>query len=244
MTQAPPAEPASAPLTADDLAQLSALDTPTVCNALEIVAPERRGFGYTTQHLHCAFPDLSPMVGYARTARIRAATPPSSPRAELRRRQGDYYDYVGAGARPTIGVIQDLDGARAGYGAFWGEVNSTIHRALGCLGVVTNGSVRDLHLIAPGFQLLSGSVSPSHAFAHLLDFDGEVVVAGMVVRPGDLIHADRHGAVVVPLAAARPLLAAAALCARREQVILDACASPDFRIELLRKAMGDSDQIH
>jgi regulator of RNase E activity RraA len=95
-------------------------------------------------------------------------------------------------------VIEDLDD-EVGYGAFWGEVQSNIHKALGCLGVITNGSIRDIPMIAPGFQMLAGSLSPSHAYTHVEDFGTPVTVHGMKVNSGDLIHADQHGAVVVPL---------------------------------------------
>ena len=95
-------------------------------------------------------------------------------------------------------MIEDLDD-EVGYGAFWGEVQSNIHKALGCLGVVTNGSIRDIPMIAPGFQMLAGSLSPSHAYTHVEDFGIPVTVHGMKVNSGDLIHADQHGAVVVPL---------------------------------------------
>ena len=115
---------------------------------------------------------------------------------------------------------------------------------MGCLGVITNGSIRDLDAIAPGFQLLAGKIGPSHAFVHVVDFKVEINIYGMTVRDNDLIHADRHGAVVIPLEAAPQLPAAIDLVARREKVILDACRAPDFDIERLKKAMGDSAEIH
>ena len=95
-------------------------------------------------------------------------------------------------------MIQDLDDI-VGFGAFWGEVQTNIHKALGCLGTITNGSIRDIPQVAPGFQMLAGSIAPSHAFVHVVDFGGNVNIHGMAVKSGDLIHADRHGAVVVPL---------------------------------------------
>ena len=99
---------------------------------------------------------------------------------------------------PASWSCEDLDGEHAGYGAFWGEVQSNVHKALGALGVVTNGSIRDIPMIAPGFQMLAGSIVPSHAYVHVVDYGIDVNVHGMAVKSGDLIHADRHGAVVVP----------------------------------------------
>ena len=93
----------------------------------------------------------------------------------------DYLDYVAAQPQPGIAVIQDLDDV-VGFGAFWGEVQSNIHKALGCLGVVTNGSIRDIPLIAPGFQMLAGSLAPSHAYVHVVDFGGNVNIHGMAVQ--------------------------------------------------------------
>ncbi len=122
-------------------------------------------------------------------------------------------------------------------------MSCTVHKALGSLGCVTNGSIRDLDMLAPGFQLLAGEVGPSHAWVHVVDFGGPVNVHGMGVRHGDLIHADRHGAVVVPAAVARDLPAAVDLVARREKVILAACARPGFDIAALKRAMAESAAI-
>ena len=222
---------------------LGRFDTPTVCNALEIVAPERRAMGFTTRPLVPADPALPPMVGFARTATIRAVVPSPLPPDAQRKRRADYYEYLAEGPGPTIAVIQDLD-PEPGFGAFWGEVNSNIHKGLGCLGAVTNGSYRDVDALASGFQILGGEVGPSHAHVHLVDHGGQVNVFGMSVCHGDLIHADRHGAVVIPAGAVNGLPAAIDLMVRREKVILDACKEPDFDIEMLKKAMADSAEIH
>jgi regulator of RNase E activity RraA len=178
---------------------LQSIDTPTVCNLLEMVAPERRGFGYTVKHLHCPFPELPPMVGFAKTVTIRTKDRVPLGEAGYMQKRLDYLDYVAAAPQPAIVVMEDIDGEHAGYGAFWGEVQSNIHRALGCLGTITNGSVRDIGVIAPGFQMLAGSIGPSHAFVHVVEYGIGVNVHGMEVKSGDLVHADRHGAVVVPL---------------------------------------------
>ena len=237
-------QPATGPLPASVLEALARYDTPTICNAMEIAAPERRLYGYTVKPLVCPFPDLPPMVGYARTATIRAALSPTLQGAASREQRSAYYEYVGSGAGPRISVIQDLDGANVGYGAFWGEVNSAVHKALGCLGVVTDGSIRDIPQWAPDFQALAGSIGPSHAHVHLAGFGEAVSVAGMTVRPGDLIHADRHGAIVIPLDIAQKLPAAADLLTRREEVILGIARSKDFSIEKLKAAMAKSAEIH
>jgi regulator of RNase E activity RraA len=231
------------PLTDAELAELRKLDTPTVCNALEIVAPERRTLGFTTRTFHVARPQLPPMVGYARTATVRAMQPPARDKAALRAQRFAYFDYIAAGPAPRIMVIQDLD-TSAGFGAFWGEVQSNVHKALGCLGGITNGSIRDLDMLAEGFQLLAGEINPSHAWTHLVDFGTQVNVFGMTVQSGDLVHADRHGAVVIPHEVARKVPEAAALLTRREAVILSAVKAPGFKPADLKKAIADADEIH
>ncbi|MCB1413913.1 MAG: RraA family protein [Xanthobacteraceae bacterium] len=234
----------TAPLPAAVLDALAAYDTPTICNALEVVAPHRRLTGFTTRPLVCPFPDLPPIVGYARTATIRATAASGRPAAEQQAQRMAYYDYVGTGAGPRISVIQDIDGPEAGFGAFWGEVNSAVHKALGCLGVVTDGSIRDIPQWADGFQALAGTIGPSHAHVHVDGFGGEVRVAGMVVRSGDLIHADRHGAVVIPFDVAAGIPQAAELCGRRETPILEVARSPDFSLARLKEALARAAEIH
>src|SRR5436853_7182070 len=208
---------------------LQSIDTPTVCNLVEVVMPERRGDGYTVRHLHCPFPELPPIVGFAKTVTFKAKDALPLGQAGYMQKRLDYLDYVAAEPRPSVMVMEDLDGEHAGYGAFWGEVQSNVHKALGCLGVITNGSVRDIPMIASGFQMLAGSIVPSHAYVHLVDFDIDVTVHGMAVRSGDLIHADRHGAIVVPtekIAAMRDALDG--LSAREAKIIAAARAGGDL----------------
>jgi regulator of RNase E activity RraA len=140
-------------------------------------------------------------------------------------------------------VIEDLD-PHPGVGAFWGEVNTAIHKGLGCLGVVTSGSIRDLDDCAAGFQLLAGQVGPSHAHVHVVEIGPRVTVHGMEVDSNDIIHADQHGAVVIPAEAVTALPAAIELIARREAVILEAARKPGFNIDILKQAMADSAEIH
>src|SRR6266480_623332 len=216
---------ASAPLPASVLEALARYDTPTICNAMEVVAPERRLIGYTTKPLVCPFPSLPPIVGYARTVTIRSVLKSDLPADEQSKRRIAYYEYVGSGA-------------------FWGEVQSNVHKALGCLGVITDGSIRDIPQWAPGFQALAGSIGPSHAWVHAENFGGEVRVAGMTVRSDDLIHADSHGAIVIPVEIAAKIPDACELCARRETPILEIARAKDFSLEKLKEALKRSAEIH
>ena len=229
--------------TAADLEALTAFDTPTVCNALERLLPELRGHGYTTRPFVCGFPQQKPVIGYARTATIRAVRPLGLSATAQRSLQDDYYRYIDAGPRPSIVVVQDLDDP-AGYGAFWGEVQSAIHVGLGARGVLTNGSVRDLDQWAPGFQFLAGSIAPAHAYVKAVGFGEEVQVLGLRVRPGDVLHADRHGAVIVPPSLVRAVPAAAREIAAREARILAVARAPACSAEKLAGVFAQLDAIH
>ncbi len=227
------------PFTLADLEALRQWDTPTICNGLELVAPERRAIGFTVEPMVAADRKLPPIVGLARVGTLRAR---EAPRGKVASRL-DWYDYVAEADLPSVVVLQDLDD-RPGYGAFWGEVHSTVHKALGALGCVTNGSFRDLDMLAPGFQIIGGRIGPSHAHVHLVDFGRQVNVFGMQVAHDDVVHADFHGAVVVPADAVRRLPEAIDLITRREKVILDVCADPGFTAARLRAAVQRSGEIH
>jgi regulator of RNase E activity RraA len=215
---------------------LRSIDTPTVCNLVEIVTPERRGAGYTVSHLHCPFPDLPPMVGFAKTVVIRARDKVSGP-GYMQKRM-DYLDYVATAPRPSVVVIEDKDDP-PGYGAFWGEVQTNVHKALGCLGTITNGSVRDIPAVAEGFQMLAASLSPSHAYVHVVEFGVPVTIHGMAVKSGDLVHADRHGAVIVPVDKIDAMQTALDGLAKREARIIAAARAPGATVETIKAAFRD-----
>ena len=145
---------------ASDLQALRGYDTPTICNALELVAPERRGFGYTSEWFLCARPELEPIVGYARTVTIRARHPGPRGSDEARAFRLAYLRYVAEGPKPCIIVVQDLDGHLAGYGSFWGEVHSTMHQALGAVGAITDGAMRDCPASRPASRSSHARLSP------------------------------------------------------------------------------------
>lgn len=216
---------------------LRSIDTPTVCNLLEMVAPQRRGAGYTVKHLHCPFPDLPPMVGFAKTVTIRTRDKVPLGEASYMSKRLDYLDYVAAAPAPSIVVIEDLDGEHAGYGAFWGEVQSNLHKALGCLGTITNGAIRDIPMIPPGFQMLAGSIAPSHAYVHVVDFGVPVTVHGMAAASGDLLHADQHGAVVVPVETVAAMRPALDKLTQQEARIIQAARDPGATVASIKAAL-------
>jgi regulator of RNase E activity RraA len=174
------------------------------------------------------------MVGFAKTVTMRARDKVGG--GSYMAKRMDYLDYVAAAPQPGIAVIEDLDDP-AGYGAFWGEVQSNIHKALGCLGTITNGSIRDIPQIAEGFQMLAGSLSPSHAYVHVEDFGIPVTIHGMAVKSGDLIHADQHGAIVVPVNTIDGMKDAADKLAATEAKII-AAAKSGKGVEAIKAAMA------
>ncbi|CAH2599261.1 RraA family protein [Rhodovastum atsumiense] len=227
------------PFTAADLETLRQWDTPTICNGLELLVPERRAVGFTVEPMVPVDRRFPPIVGLARSGLIRAREKPCGaiPPRE------DWYEYVEAQGLPTIAVLQDIDD-RPGFGAFWGEVQTTVHKALGCIGCVTNGSFRDLDMLAPGFQIIGGRVGPSHAHVHMVQMNCQVNVFGMLAGHDDVIHADHHGAVVVPDDCVTKLPAAIELVSRRERVILDMARSPGFTAAKMREALRVAGEIH
>ena len=213
--------------TTELFARLRAVDTPTICNAIE-VAQNKRGFSnFTHRQMVMTEPDAPAMVGYALTAKIRGKNAPEDSPETLKERRMGYYKYVAEGARLGLVVIEDADQQEA-CGAFWGEINTNIHKGFGLEGVVTNGVVRDLGDIPSGFPLLAGAIGPSHGFVHLLEYDCPVEVYGMQVRPGDLVHADRHGACVIPGDIQDKMITALDQLHKSESIILTAAKKPGF----------------
>jgi len=215
---------------AKTLQALRALSTPTVANAIELFNVRPRNQGFMSPEIHCLFPDLGVMTGYAVTGRFAAENPATRPASRY-----DSWKHILEIPEPRVMVLQDMD-QPPGVGAFFGEVMGNIHKRLGCVGVVTNGHVRDLDEVrALGFHFFAAGVCVSHAYVHLIDFGAPVKVGGIVVHSGDLIHADKHGALVVPKEIASDIPQAAARVTEREQRIIGHCQSPNFSLEELKK---------
>ncbi len=229
-------------LTREQLDALAAFDTPTICNAIEGFGIRGRTEGFTRPELRMrAAPAERPMVGYARTGVVSArspATPAHSAVMEAYYRQYEGFDL------PMVAAIQDMDGVPVG--SFWGDVQATVHRALGCVGVVTNGGVRDIEEVRKvGFYLFSKEVLISHAYIHMVEAGTEVDICGMTVRPGDLLHADRHGAIVIPGEIAGELAGACVRAMEAENALLEPCRAALERGERVTAAqiMGWRDEM-
>jgi 4-hydroxy-4-methyl-2-oxoglutarate aldolase len=220
-----PIEPAA-------LEQLRQLDSCSVANAIETFGVRLRNSGFTDSTVRCLFEDFPPLVGYAATLRIRTSDPPMDGEGYYYRL--DWVDHVMSIPAPRVLVVEDLD-RHPGLGSFIGDVHVNILKAVGCLGVVTNGAVRNVDAArAIHFQLFAGNLSVSHAFAHVFDFGEPVQVGQMQVRPGDLLHGDHHGVQTVPLEIARKIAAVAQRMKREEQELIQSCQSGSFTIEKLR----------
>ncbi|OYW58579.1 MAG: acyl transferase [Rhodobacterales bacterium 12-65-15] len=212
------------------LALLRSVDTPTVCNAIEVVQG-KRGFAAFTRGTMISTEPGKTIVGHAVTAQIAALAPPTEPPATIRARRMAYYRAMHDAPKPSVAVIEDVDFPQC-IGAFWGEVNTTIHKGFGMSGALTNGVVRDLGDLAPGFPVVAGSVGPSHGFVHVRSLGEPVTVFGLRVASGDLVHADRHGAVVIPPDVVPDLAAAIARMQANERLVLDPARRPDFDYEM------------
>ncbi|MFK7762140.1 MAG: RraA family protein [Roseobacter sp.] len=200
---------------------LREVDTPTVCNAIE-VAQGKRGFDAFTRGTMLASDPVAPaMVGFARTARIRALAPPTEAPEVIKAWRMAYYKHMADGVRPAVCVVQDLDVPHA-IGAYWGEVNTNIHKSFGLAGTLTNGVMRDLGDLPAGYPVVAGSIGPSHGFVHVVDIGTPVDIFGLPISNGDLIHADRHGEAVIPPEIVPDLTEAIATLIRSEKIIFDA----------------------
>jgi 4-hydroxy-4-methyl-2-oxoglutarate aldolase len=216
-------------LTSTELRALRRFNTPTIANAIELFNVRPRHTGFLPHYIRCLLPDLGAIIGYAVTSKTRAAPPePGEPQVDL---LGDYFRYVASHPGPKIAVGQDLDDP-PGLGAQFGEVTATIHNKLGCVGHITSGCPRDLDEVhALGFPLFGLNPCVSHAYVRLVEFDTPVLIGGVEIRCGDLIHADKHGVCLIPHGVAHRLAAACAEVERRERPLLEYCTSDDFSLE-------------
>jgi regulator of RNase E activity RraA len=211
---------------------LQRLDTCAVANAIETLELRLRNEGFTNRGIRCLFPERPPVAGHAATARIRTAAPPAV--GHHYHDRTDWWTYVQTIPPPRIVVVQDLDDP-PGLGAFAGEVHMTILSALGCAAIVTNGAVRDIPAArAGGLQLFAGSLSPSHAFTHIIDFGAAVDIGGLRIESGDLLLGDVHGIVTIPGDVASTVPAVVAAMRARERRVIDFCRSENFSLDALR----------
>ena len=227
-------------LSAADFENIRNLDTCTVSNAIERFNVRLRNEGFVHGCIHCQFPSFQPMLGYAVTARARASSAPMAGCCYYDRM--DWWEYVRTIPEPRVMVLQDID-HQPGIGAFVGEIHAEIGLALHCVGCVTNGAVRDLPAVEKaGFHLFTGDIAVSHSYAHIVDFGEPVEIGGLKIRPGDLVHGDRHGIHTIPLEIAHEIPGVAAGLIAEEGRLIELCRSSDFSLEKLAAMLRQTNQ--
>ena len=210
--------------------------TPTcsVSNAIEALNVRMRNEGYVHGATRCMFPKLPPIAGYAVTGSIRASAPPIS---GICYQRPDWWRYIAGVPGPKVMVIEDLDRV-PGVGALVGEMHAEIGRALGCIGYLTNGTIRDLAAVeALGFQCFASGASVSHSYAHIIEFGAPVTIGGLKISSGDLLHGDRNGIHSVPLSVTRRLRSAVEEIDAHEAELIALCRGQDFSLEKLEEAL-------
>jgi 4-hydroxy-4-methyl-2-oxoglutarate aldolase len=223
---------AESPLTPDQLQALRRLDACTVANAIETFHKRLRNEGFVDQSIRAIFPRLQPMVGFAATVKIRGSQPPTTDGIYPDRT--DWWDYLLSVPGPCVVVVQDC-ATRPGMGSLLGAVHTNIVKALGCVGAVTNGSVRDIPALGSlAFPVFAGSVCVSHAYIHIVEMGGAVEIGGLKIRSGDLLHGDIHGVQCIPMDIAGKVPAVASKIRQGEEDIIALCRSSAFSLEKLR----------
>jgi 4-hydroxy-4-methyl-2-oxoglutarate aldolase len=224
-------------LSAEQLEALRRIDACTLANAIETFHERLRNEGFANCTVHCRFPQLGTMLGYAATVKIRGSAPPTADGPFPDRI--DWLDYIQSLPSPRVVVMQDV-ASRVGLGSLLGAVHANILHALGCVGAVTNGSARDLPAVQElGFHLFTGGVAVSHAYVHIVEFGGPVEIAGLKIKSGDLLHGDQHGFQNVPLDIAAKIPPVAARILEKEKALIALCRSRDFSLEKLRAFVAE-----
>ena len=212
-----------------ELDALRTLTVPTLANAVEtfgVVAPNA---GYNRRPLTCHFPVFGMMLGYAVTVHAATDRPPALAPAPID--EPAYWRWLDAQAGPKIVVVEDLDDPPGG--AMWGEWNAHVHQALGCLGTITEGAVRDLDALERRrFHTFATAVSVGHGFGAFVGYGEPAHVAGLTVHTSDLLAADLHGVLRIPAGIPRPeLVEVGREIDRLEGEIFAYCRSDGFCVD-------------
>ena len=228
--------PMDQPLTTEALEGLRHIDACLLANAIETFHERLRNEGFVDRSVRCIFPEFQAMAGFAATLKIRGSDPPTADGCFPERT--DWWDYVLSVPNPRVVVIQDVS-ERPGLGSMIGGLHMNILRRLNCVGVVTNGSVRDIPAAREiGFHLFAGGISVSHAYVHIVEVGQPVEIGGMKVQSGDLLHGDLHGVQSVPLDIAERVPAVAAAIRAQKQLLIDFCRSKEFTLKKAREALS------
>jgi regulator of RNase E activity RraA len=213
----------------ETLAALKKIDSPSICNAIEGFNFRPKNQGFMTPEIQSVFRDLTPSVGYAVTGVVSANQPEGR---NISREE--WWDLIASVPEPRFIVLHDIDNPP--IGAYWGEVQANIHRALGAVAVATDGTVRDLDEVHDlGFGFFAKVVSVSHAYTHLVEIGIPVTVGGLTVNTGDLLHGDKHGVTSIPFEIADQIPAMVETIADYEAKTISLCQSAQFSLEQLKE---------
>jgi 4-hydroxy-4-methyl-2-oxoglutarate aldolase len=211
------------------LKALQGIDGPSICNAIEGFNFRPKNEGFMMPEIQTAFRDFPPVVGYAVTGVISANAPDGRNVA-----RDEWWDLIASVPEPRFIILHDIDNPP--IGAYWGEVQGNIHKALGAVAVATDGTVRDLDEVHElGFQFFAKHISVSHAYTHLVEIGIPVSVGGLTVDTGQLIHGDKHGVTHIPFELADKIPDMVATIADYEKKTIDVCQSPSFSMEKLKE---------
>jgi len=220
----------------DVLSKLAACDSCCVANAVDATGVRLANLGFNDSRISCLTPLLPPMVGTIVTLKVRSAEP--SMKNAFYLDQPDWWERLEADRSPRILAIEDLD-ARPGRGSSVGAVHACILRALGFVGVITNGALRDCNRFSDlGLGAFAGNVSPAHAYRHVIEVGTPVAIAGLQLAAGDLVHGDANGVVTIPNGMADRVAAIAETVRERERRVCEFCQSPEFSPSALRRRIG------
>ncbi len=223
------------PIDPELLETLRKIPTCSIANAIETFDYQPRNVGFMGPEIKSVFPKMGQMAGYAVTAKIVADAPPSG---HMNVARTEWVDAIMEVPAPRVLVLEDLDWPNP-IGSFWGEVQANLHRALGAVGTVTNGGVRDLdEMQEVGFFAFASCVLVSHAYVHITDVGTPVKVGGLEVRPGDIMQGDQHGVIKTPRDLAAELPAAVKRVEDGERELIGYANSAGFTPEGLKAMLA------
>jgi len=235
-------QPTNGDLSHDELERLRQFDTCTLSNAIERLHVRPRNEGFISGAVTCRFPRFEPVIGYAVTARMRSSVTPVNGRYYYA--HPEFWNYLAGFSGPRILVILDGD-EEPGLGALLGEAYARISGAFGCVACVTNGSMRDAPGIeALGYQVFSGSVAVSHAYAHVVDFGDTVEIGGLSISNGDLLHGDLHGVHMIPRGGVKDLAPLAEQVLREDRELFALTERKDFSAAMLSDKVAEAMKRH
>jgi regulator of RNase E activity RraA len=224
-------------LTPDILESIRRFDTCTIANAIERFGVRLRNEGYTLPGLQCVTGGFPRVIGYAVTCRVRSADPPLTGRTYFE--PTEWWTAIEKLPAPRIAVIEHVDWEAGG--SVVGEVHAAILKAFDCSGVITNGNVRDIPAVAAmDFPMFARGISLSHAYAHIVHYGKPVEIFGLKIQAGDVIFADIHGAISIPLGITPKIPAVAEQIAASERRVIEVCQSADFSPQKLREAIQNN----